>query len=54
VDAIMRGMQGTFDQAPAEQVCPLSMRVGVVEPGDLGVGREHDLIKRRGIWLWLK
>jgi hypothetical protein len=32
VDAIMRSMQGTFNQAPAEQVRPLSMRVGVVAP----------------------
>jgi hypothetical protein len=31
VDEVMRGMQGTFDQAPVEQVRPLSMRVGVVE-----------------------
>jgi hypothetical protein len=37
VDAIVRGMQGTFDQAPAEQTCPLSMRVGVVELERLGV-----------------
>jgi hypothetical protein len=44
VDAIMRSMQSTFDQAPAEQVRPLSMRLGVVEPKRLGVGWEHDLI----------
>jgi hypothetical protein len=31
VDEVMRGMQGTFDKAPVEQVRPLSMRVGVVE-----------------------
>jgi hypothetical protein len=45
VDAIMRGMQSTFDQAPAEQAGPLSMRVGVVEPKGLGVGCEHDLMR---------
>jgi hypothetical protein len=48
VDAIMRNMQGTFDKAPAEQVRPLSMRVGVVEPKRLGVGWEHDLIREGG------
>jgi hypothetical protein len=53
VDAIVRDMQGPFDQAPAEQAGPLSMRVGVVEPKRLGVGCER-FDERRGTWLWLE
>jgi hypothetical protein len=49
VDEVMRSLQGTFDQAPVEQVRPLSMWVGVVERDDW---RDEKQERRR--WLWLK
>jgi len=49
VDEVMRSLQGTLDQAPAEQVSPLSMRLGVVKQNDW-----RDEKQKGGRWLWLK
>jgi hypothetical protein len=37
VDAVMRSLQGTLDQAQSAQIRPLSVRVGVVGPHEFKV-----------------